>query len=339
MNANATTGVDAIDRTHEASKRGRLRRYRGLIVGLFLLAGVIYIAINIGEGRKFLTLVENARPAWLFVGLIYQAATYVCAGAVWWLVLKRFKVEIRLRELTALSLAKLSLEKLIPAAGFGGSLLLIRSVEGRGAPVSVAAATLIVDMLSIYAARAVSIVASVAIVWVYQGINWVIILVCAVFILFAAVTLGGIFWLTGVEKRQIPPIVRKIPAIGPVLKSISEAPREAMRDRRLFWEATGLQFLIIVLDALTLDAMLRSLGHVAPLAATFASFSMAGTAATLSLIPGGLGAFEGVSILMLGLLKVPIEAGLAATLMLRAFVLWLPMIPGFFVLRRESRLL
>ena len=32
-----------------------------------------------------------------------------------------------------------------------------------------------------------------------------------------------------------------------------------------------------------------------------------------------------------------VAAGLAATLMLRAFILWLPMIPGFFVLRRESR--
>jgi len=56
-----------------------------------------------------------------------------------------------------------------------------------------------------------------------------------------------------------------------------------------------------------------------------------------ALIPGGIGAFEGVSILMLGLLKVPIEAGLAATLMLRAFILWLPMIPGFFILKQESK--
>jgi uncharacterized membrane protein YbhN (UPF0104 family) len=57
----------------------------------------------------------------------------------------------------------------------------------------------------------------------------------------------------------------------------------------------------------------------------------------VSLIPGGVGAFEGVQILMLGLLKVPVNAGLAATLMLRAFVLWIPIIPGFFVLKHESK--
>src|SRR5262249_14474423 len=100
---------------------------------------------------------------------------------------------------------------------------------------------------------------------------------------------------------------------------------------------TGLQVLIIVLDAATLDAMLRSIGHSAPFDKTFASFSMANVASMLSLIPGGLGAFEGVSILMLSLLRIPVRAGLAATLMLRAFILWLPMIPGFYILRRESK--
>jgi uncharacterized membrane protein YbhN (UPF0104 family) len=336
VKATAAAGEMRFGRADQ-KKKGKLRQYSGLLFGLFLLAAVIYISIHIGEGRQFVALVENARPGWLVAGLVYQAATYVASGAIWWIVVRRFNVDMSLAELSALSLAKLSLEKIIPAGGFGGSLLLIRSVEGRGAPESVAAATLLVDVLSIYAARAITIVASVAIIWMYQGMHWVIVLVCIVFVLFAAAILGGIYWLTGINARQIPKFIRKIPAIGPVMKSISEAPPEAMHSRSLFWEATGLQVLIIVLDALTLDAMLRSLGHVAPLDATFASFSMAGAASMLSLIPGGLGAFEGVSILMLGMLKVPIEAGLAATLMLRAFILWLPMIPGFFILKRESR--
>ena len=338
MDANVTAAAGKIAAAGaKTKKKGKLRQYSGLIFGVFLLAAVIYFAMHIGEGRTFLQLVMHAKPGWLIAGVIYQAITYVASGAIWWIVVRRFNVDISLRELSGLSLAKLSLEKIIPAGGFGGSLLLIRSVEGRGAPGSVAAATLLVDVLSIYAARAITIAASVAIIWYYQGMQWIIVLVCLVFVLFAAAILGGIYWLTGINPRQIPRWVRKIPAIGPVMKSIAEAPPEAMESRSLFWEATGLQVLIIVLDAATLDAMLRSLGHSAPLLATFASFSMASAAAMLSLIPGGLGAFEGVSILMLGLLKVPIAAGLAATLMLRVFILWLPMIPGFFILKHESK--
>lgn len=309
---------------------------KGILFGLLLLAAVIYVAMHLGEGREFLQLVRHADPFWLIVGVMYQAATYLCAGAIWWIVVKHFNFDISLGELSALSLAKLSLEKIVPAGGFGGSLLLVRSVESQGAPESVAAATLLVDVLSSYSSKAIAIVIAVAIIWTAQGIQWVVVLVCGVFILFAVVILGGIFWLTGLRDSKLPGWLRKIPVIGKVVESISEAPPEAMHSKRLFWGATGLQLLIIVLDAATLDAMLRSIGHPARFDKTFASLSIASIASMLSLIPGGLGAFEGVSILMLGLLRVPIKAGLAATLMLRAFILWLPMIPGFFILQRQS---
>jgi glycosyltransferase 2 family protein len=336
MNANATA-ISARAPKSKSRRAGRLKPYRGLILGLLLLAGVIYIAMHIGEGREFLKLIKRADPMWLGIGVLYQVATYFASGAIWWIVVRHFNVDIGLGEMAKLSLAKLSLEKIIPSAGFGGSLLLIRGVESRGAPRVVAAATLLVDVLSNYAARAISIVIAVAIIWSAQGIDWWVVLICAVFVLFAAAVLGGIFWFTSVDQEKIPRFILKIPAVGPVIKSISEAPPEAMHSKRLFWGATGLQLLILVLDAATLDAMLRSIGYAASPEKTFASFSIAGVASMLSLIPGGIGAFEGVSILMLGVLKVPIKAGLAATLMLRAFLLWIPMIPGFFVLRRESR--
>jgi hypothetical protein len=40
---------------------------------------------------------------------------------------------------------------------------------------------------------------------------------------------------------------------------------------------------------------------------------------------------------MLGLLGVPIEAALAATLLLRGFTVWLPMLPGVWLARRGLR--
>lgn len=332
---NKAETIDRPDEAADGTKTSKRKWMSGnVLFGLLLLAAVIYVAMNLGEGREFLKLVRHADPFWLIIGVLYQAATYLCSGAIWWIVVKHFKVDITLAELSALSLAKLSLEKIVPSGGFGGSLLLVRSVKGRGAPESVAAATLLVDVLSNYSSKAISIVIAVAIIWADQGLHWIIVLVCAVFTLFAVVILGGIFLLMG--RRKIPGWLRKIPAVGPVVKSISEAPPEAMHSKRLFWGATGLQLLIIVLDAATLDAMLRSIGNPAQLDKIFASFSMANVASMLSLIPGGLGAFEGVSILMLGLLNVPVKAGLAATLMLRAFILWLPIIPGVFILRRES---
>ena len=93
-----------------------------------------------------------------------------------------------------------------------------------------------------------------------------------------------------IETSEIPKWITKIPGVGSVVKSLTNAPPEAMKNKRLLWEAILLQFAIIVLDALTLDAMLRSIGFSAKLHHTFASFSMSSVASTLTLIPGGIGA-------------------------------------------------
>ena len=77
------------------------------------------------------------------------------------------------------------------------------------------------------------------------------------------------------------------------------------------------------------------MGSPVDLSAAFASFVIASVVATLAWIPGGLGTFEGTCVAMLHLHGVPIEAALAATLLLRGFTFWLPMLPGFALARRE----
>src|SRR2546423_14271143 len=75
----------------------------GLLFGLLLLAGVIYLSMHLGEGREFLKVVVPADPVWLGVGVLSQAATYVCKGAVWWIVGKHFKVGINFGQPASLS--------------------------------------------------------------------------------------------------------------------------------------------------------------------------------------------------------------------------------------------
>ena len=69
----------------------------------------------------------------------------------------------------------------------------------------------------------------------------------------------------------------------------------------------------------------------------FASLVIASVAMTVILTPGGLGPFESACVAMLTLFRVPVEAALAATLLLRGFTYWLPMLPGLWVSRREMR--
>ena len=66
------------------------------------------------------------------------------------------------------------------------------------------------------------------------------------------------------------------------------------------------------------------------------SFILASVVATLSPIPLGLGSFEGTCTGLLHLMGGRLEASLAATLILRGFTLWIPMLPGLWVIRREA---
>lgn len=307
-----------------------------MVVGFLLLAALVFVVANASQERKLAELVQNSEPSWLLLALVYQAATYFLAGRVWHIVLIRFGVKIPMRTLAALGLAKLSIDKIIPAAGVGGGVLLVRGLESRGAPAPVATAALLMELLSIYAARAISIGIALIILWANYGLHPTLLILVTAFAVITLTISVGILWLTRPDVRDLPGWSKRIPGLRSVLQYVLNAPPEVLRDRTLFWKAVLLQLGIILLDAATLGAMLRAIGQPTRVDAVFASFAISAAVSTLSLIPGGLGAFEAMSVLMLRLLRIPLEPGLAATLMLRAFTLWLPMLPGFFILRRES---
>ena len=68
----------------------------------------------------------------------------------------------------------------------------------------------------------------------------------------------------------------------------------------------------------------------------FTSFVLASVVATLSPIPLGLGTFEGSCTGLLHVMGGGLEASLAATLILRGLTLWVPMVPGLWLIGREK---
>ncbi|SDA38613.1 Lysylphosphatidylglycerol synthase TM region [Mesorhizobium qingshengii] len=88
---------------------------------------------------------------------------------------------------------------------------------------------------------------------------------------------------------------------------------------------------------MTLWCVVRAVGMTLYPAGVFVSFVLASVVATLSPVPLGLGTFEGTCMAMLHLMGGGVEGSLAATLILRGFTLWLPMLPGLWMIRREGR--
>ncbi len=100
-------------------------------------------------------------------------------------------------------------------------------------------------------------------------------------------------------------------------------------------KTTTLQFAIFLLDAATLYVILHALDQTPSPWLAFASHIVADVVATIGPIPLGLGVFEGTTVVVLTMSDIPIEAALAAALLLRGFTFWLPMLPGMWLARRE----
>ena len=333
-----TTPRHAPEEQAEALRgRGSIGRKANVVFGLLLLATLIVVLMHLDDERRFLALLTHLTPAWFLVAAGCQVGTYVCAAAVWHCVLRRSGVVVRLRSLVPLGLAKLFVDQIVPTAGVGGTMLVVRGLVRRGVPPPLATAALLMDLLSFYAAHALAVILAVGIVWVHHDMHPLLLTLAALFAVIAVGVPLAILRLNRRGSRIVPPWVRRLPGLTRVVQVLAAAPAEILRDRWLLLQTSVLQCAIVILDAATLDVMLRAIGHALAPAAVFASFTMSALLAILGVIPGGLGLFEGGAVAMLRWFDVPVEAGLAAALLLRAWTFWLPMAPGMWIARHEAR--
>jgi len=303
-----------------------------------LVAAIIVIALHFGETREFVQLLTHIKTSWLLIALALQGMTYACVGGLWRIVLKRVAKTISLGTIMTLSVAKVFIDQAIPSMGLSGNVMLARSFIHRNIDRGEALAAILVESLSRYGAYLVAFIVAITIMGYAHALNPLVRSFAELF-LFTIIFLLGFF--TAMTIRGNGELLQtwgcKIRPLRPLFSAIKEAPREILNDGGLWAGSLTLQIMVFLLDAATLWAVLRALGiSVSPVIA-FVSFMMASAAATIAFIPGGLGFFEGTSTAMLLLFSVPPEGAIAASVLLRGFTYWLPMIPGLIIFRREMR--
>ena len=143
-------------------------------------------------------------------------------------------------------------------------------------------------------------------------------------------------WARHRLRYPLPAFLENRPPLAFLRKVLSQAPAGIVGRRKLITVTTLAQVAIFLLDSATLWAMLHAVGQPQDFSIAFVAFVMAAIASSLSPLPLGIGAFESGCIGVLRLLGVQLEPALMATLLLRGFTLWLPMLPGLWLMRRET---
>lgn len=318
-------------------RRSPLRISRtGLLVSLvFLVALVAFTVLHAGEARHFALLAEQAEPLWLLAAAGFQVGTYLCAGGVWSRVATAAGHRLSSVHLARLSIEKLSVDQFLPAGGMSGNLVVLSAMRRMGLPAAVATEALLIDTLSHYAAYATAAAISVAVLWLHHGVTPVVISLVAVFALLIAGVPLAIAWLLEHRDWKPGPRLARVRMLSGVMAALENVSVRRVWNWRLLGTATALQLGILVLDAATIWAMLQAVGTPAHPLTTFVAVVMATIAGILSLLPGGLGSFEAVCTATLALLGVPVAAALTGTLLFRGLALWLPLLPGLFLARRD----
>ena len=310
----------------------------GWIVAMLLLAALTGTVIHLGDVEHFTALLTTAQPGWLLVAVALQIGTYASEATIWYILLNLVGHRQPLDSLIPLSLAKLFTDQAIPTGGLSGNVMMVEVLTHRGVPAKSALSALVTGIIVYFLAYLVMNLLALTILWDYHVLSKLMIIGALVL---AAVALGLPVLLFSIDRASdrlgfvgrlahARPVAFALTAVGDAYPLI----RQHLRHLGL---AIVFQSLIFLLDGATLWATLRAIGQAPSLMVSIAAFMMGSITASLGPFPLGLGGFEAACTGMLTLLGVPLEAAFTATFLLRGFTLWLPMLPGLWLARREIR--
>ncbi len=307
-----------------------------LLIGFFVLVTlVIFIVVHFTEAEQFALLLSKAEPKWLFLAILLQIGTYLCAGFIWNQVIRSAQHRVPLGALARLSVEKLSIDQLVPMGGISGNLVVLQTMRRLGLPNWLAMEALLVDILSHYTAYAIVTFLALSILWFYHDITNIICYLVGIFAVILVIVPITILWLLAHRNNQLPLWLLRFHPIAKASETIKSVSPERVLSPRMLVITSLLNVTIFLLDAGTLWTMMRVTNYSVGIMTTFVAIVIASIAGTISFLPGGIGGFEAGSVSALALLGVPIETALTGTLLLRGFTLWFPLVPGILLVRHD----
>lgn len=317
------------------------RFWKKLFAALILIFSLVYAATHYGDFSHFVVLLRNIDPAWLLVALMMQLGTYVAIAMVWKRTMRQEGVHFELHRLVPLALAKLFTDKAVPSGGISGIAFVFNALRQRDVAGEVCMRVMLIDILSFYTAEILAAAGALFILWQHHDIRKWMVVVAAIFITVALFIPGAVLFLKQLGANdRMPAWIARLPFAAPLLEFLSKVEQDREYKPKLrpmfFIEVTVYQLTVVIFDSMTLWTMLQALGEPVLVFPVFPCLVFASMAAMLSPIPLGLGTFEAVCTGLLVIFKIRLETALTATILLRGFTLWLPMLPGLIVTRMKK---
>lgn len=311
-----------------------------LLVGIGVLALMV---LFIGP-EKIESAIQEANPWYLVLAIIIQLAIYGLWTERWAITTASVGITIKRRHLLPMLLVGLAINNLTPSGRGGGepvrAYILAKYSQS---PTENAFATVIADRgLDTFPFIALAIITIITAILYIKLPQWMIIslIICLivliiVFLLALYMSLNREFgdrtirWVLNILKRISSKMHDRIEkrAINAV-QGFQDSMKVMITDRKVLLYGIPLSFLIWGLEILRVYVVFLALNINAPLEIIAAVFVISTLIGMIPLLPGGLGAVDGMMILLYSYAGIPPSVSAASTIVERLISFWMTTILG-----------
>ncbi len=329
-----TTAAGAAETTPPVHARAGSRLGLALVV-LIAAAAVIVASLNADKLAAMAVHAANASPGWLFLAVLSQCAAFLCTALAWRRVLVRLKEPVGLPALYPLSIAKLFADQALPSGGLSGAAFLLHALKRRGVSWDTAYTAFLFGAATFFAAFLLSAVVSFVAVAGADNTPRIVAVAARTFTILLTMAALAAAGAAVFRWTRAPRFIARFPAAARALAMSRNAAQRIAREKALFARVVWIQIIQRLFDALTLWFVFQAIGAPTTYVACFIGVTLASVAATVAPTPMGVGSFEGGLVAAFAVFGTPVDEALTSALIYRGLSLWLPLIPGFFVVQRE----
>jgi uncharacterized protein (TIRG00374 family) len=318
---------------------------------LFLLA-VVAVFFKFSELREIGRLFTQTKWYWLVVAFVLQVLTSVFQTTVYLDIFNILEIKaFKFWQMFNATLAMTFLNYTIPSLGFAGNIIFIRNMRRRGVSEGTALMSVIMEFICFYAAFALLVFLCFVYLFLKLGqIGATQKIAAASFILILCLLGWAIYFFLGNKKRARKRMQWLAEKIDMAENGVREEKRiqELLTDfyadfdwlkknKKTMIRPTAVQLVRFLFEGFTIFFIFLAFGKLTPIGLGVVAFALGRLFATVSFLPGGIGAFEGAMVLIFNSLGIHLEMALAVMLLYRFFSYWLYFPLGFVAMRRMEK--
>jgi phosphatidylglycerol lysyltransferase len=325
---------------------------RRVLYSALIVAFVWVILSRSSEITNLGTTLAQGNWDWVIIAAVLQVVYLIAFTASYKTGFGTVGIKTRFRDMFPLMLGSLFVNAVAPAGGAAGVALFVDDVSRRGNSGARAIAGTIVQMIADFSALTLILIVSMTYLFIWDTLPSYVVWGSIVLLLITGAMssiliigmvspslLNRVFeWMQGASKRLLDPFMREplLPE-GWATKSAEEFVGASLAikqyPRRLF-NTFGLMLATHLLAIGGLHMLFLAFDEPIYIGTLVTGYAVGILTWIVSPAPQGTGVVEGAMVLVMTSLEVPWNVAVTVTLAFRGMTFWLPVILGFFMLRR-----